>query len=84
MLGDRQQPSMADYQELRYTMRCVATANVVPLWRMCIVASKVLPPPDKRCCVPQVCKREHAPVPAPAGAAAEVARAGRAARCSPG
>jgi Cytochrome P450 len=25
VLGDRQQPSMADYQELRYTMRCVVS-----------------------------------------------------------
>lgn len=29
VLGDRQQPSMADYQELRYTMRCVIASNII-------------------------------------------------------
>ena len=28
VLGDRQQPSMADYQELRYTMRCAIASNI--------------------------------------------------------
>jgi carotenoid epsilon hydroxylase len=35
VLGDRQQPSMSDYQELRYTMRCAVTSNVVPSCPAC-------------------------------------------------